>query len=67
MKSENASSKALDVEIKKLELEIARLQLDLAVKERQKEVLQEKKGDNFLWIDRNERKIYVNDTVEFLT
>ncbi len=51
MKSENASSKTFDVEIKKLELEIARLQLDLAEKERQREVLQEKKGDNFIGID----------------
>ena len=64
MKSENASSKTFDVEIKKLELEIARLQLDLAEKERQREVLQEKKGDNFLGIYRNERKKYVNDTVK---
>ena len=66
-KSENASSKALDVEIKNLELEIARLRLDLAEKERQKEVLQEKKGDNFLGIDQNKRQIYVGGTVELLT
>ena len=67
MRTEDISSKDLDVKIKKLELETAQLLLELAKKERKKEVLEEQKETKSLGIDRSERQIYSGDTVEVLT
>ena len=65
MKTDEVSSKSLDVEIKKLELQIAQLRLDFS--EKQKELLEELQSTESLGIDWHEQPLREGDIAKILT
>ena len=67
MKTEDISTKSIEVEIKELELQIARLELDLSKKQQERRDLHELQEKESIGFDRHERLIREGDTVRILT